>query len=231
MLDGKLHLSTPEGITLALTPAGAARRGYAWFVDLLLRGVLSGVAVGGLLYAFGGRAGYGLALIVFFLMQWAYPVVFEVFSNGMTPGKRWLGLQVLREDGLPVGWRESALRNLLRVVDFLPMLYGVGLASMLIDGQFRRVGDIVAGTLVVYRDRRVRRLPLPVDATPRPLPFPLTPEEQRALLDMVERVRAVPPQRQAELGNLAQPLTGLTGEASLQRLFQYAAGLTGEAKP
>ncbi|KAF0814681.1 hypothetical protein IGB42_00736 [Andreprevotia sp. IGB-42] len=229
MLDGKLHLSTPEGVTLALTPAGAARRGYAWFIDLLLRVLLNILLTIGLVLLLGPTMGRGLALVGYFLMEWAYPVVFEVFGSGMTPGKRMLGLQVVRDDGLPVGWRESALRNLLRGIDFLPMLYGVGLVIMLMDGNFRRIGDMVAGTLVVYREPAAKAVAL-AQAEPLPLPFPLTPQEQHALLDLVERVRSVPPQRQQELGDLARPLTGLDGEASLQRLFQYAAGLTGEAR-
>jgi len=229
MIDGKRQLATPEGITLTLTPAGPAKRGYAWVIDLLVRGVLMIVLSILLNLALPGHASSGLLLLVFFLLDWGYAVLFEVLGNGMTPGKRMQGLQVLREDGLPVGWRESMLRNLLRVIDFMPLLYGVGLVTMLLDGHFRRVGDIVAGTVVVYREKPPKPIELPA-AMPLPLPFPLTLEERYALLDLVERVRAVPPQRQAELGDLARPLTGMGGEASLQRLFQYAAGLTGESK-
>ncbi|SMC27083.1 Uncharacterized membrane protein YckC, RDD family [Andreprevotia lacus DSM 23236] len=226
MIDGKLHIFTPEGVTLAVVPAGAARRGYAWFIDLIARAVIGFLCMFLLQLAMPGGAGTGMMMVVFFLIEWAYFIVLEVFFNGTSLGKRLTGLQVLREDGLPVGWRESVLRNLLREIDFLPFSYGIGLGFILLDKHARRLGDIVAGTVVVYRDKATVRPALPV-VTPLPLPYALTPDEQRALLDLVERVRTVPAQRQTELGDLAEPLTGLKGEASLQRLFQYAAGLTG----
>ncbi|GAA5784132.1 RDD family protein [Chitiniphilus shinanonensis] len=226
MLDGKLHLSTPEGVSLVFTPAGPARRGYAWLIDWLLRALIGLVLYIPLLVTLG-RAGMGLGLVAFFLLQWAYGVLFEVLGDGRTPGKRMLGLQVLREDGLPVGWRESVLRNVLRAIDFMPLCYGIGLGAMLLDARFRRIGDLVAGTIVVYREQPTP-LPKALDVAPVALPFPLTPDEQRTLVDLVERVHAVPPQRQLELGDLAQPLTGLRGQASLDRLYGYVAGLTGK---
>ncbi|TJZ79097.1 RDD family protein [Chitiniphilus eburneus] len=226
MLDGKLYFSTPEGVSLVFTPAGPARRGYAWLIDWILRALIGALIYIPLLVTMG-RAGMGMGLVAFFLLQWAYGVLFEVLGDGRTPGKRMLGLQVLREDGLPVGWRESILRNVLRAIDFMPLCYGIGLGAMLLDSRFRRIGDLVAGTIVVYREPPAP-LPRPVDAAPIPLPFALSPDEQRALVDLVERIHAVPPQRQLELGDLAQPLTGLRGEASLQRLYGYVAGLTGK---
>jgi hypothetical protein len=125
---------------------------------------------------------------------------------------------------LPVGWRESALRNLLLVADFLPLFYVSGLLCMLFDREFRRLGDIVAGTLVVYRDRPAPR-PAVREAAPLPLPFPLTYAQQRALADLFEREQGLPQARLEELGSIAEPLTGHTGAASLEQLRAYAAGL------
>jgi hypothetical protein len=116
------------------------------------------------------------------------------------------------------------LRNLLLVADFLPMFYLAGLVSMLYDSQFRRLGDIVAGTQVVYREKPPIRASAS-KAEPLPLPFPLTPEQQRTLADLFEREGHLPPGRLAELGSIAEALTGQTGDESLERMRRYAAGL------
>jgi hypothetical protein len=152
-----------------------------------------------------------------------------VYWEGRTLGKRAAGIMVVRADGLPVGWRESCLRNLMLVADFLPFLYMTGLLCMLSDAQFRRLGDIVAGTQVVYRDVAKTKQLLIDDEFGRiesqPLPFSLTPVQQRCLIDLVEREGALPPERVLELATIAQPLTGQTGEKSLRRLRAYVAGL------
>lgn len=227
MLDGRLHLQTPEGITLPLTPAGAPKRALAWLLDFIFR-LIAGLFMLFLIHLPGFSDGVetGLTMLLLFLLLWAYPVLFEVYGSGMTPGKRIVGVQVVRDNGLPIGWREGVLRNLLRAADFLPMWYGLGLLTMLSNSDFRRLGDMLAGTLVVYRPQKQKSKGLQ-HGTPRELPFPLKPEEQHAILDFVERAPMLPPARQLELANLAQPLTGLAGEASLRRLQDYAAGLTG----
>ncbi len=94
----------------------------------------------------------GSYLIGLFALLWFYPVYFEVRAHGQTPGKRFMGLRVLQENGTPVGWSASVLRNFLLVADFLPVLYLAALISMISDSSFRRLGDLAAGTLVVYAD-------------------------------------------------------------------------------
>lgn len=222
MLDGRLALLTPEGVSLALTPAGPARRAMAWAVDTVLW--LISISIFTAMLG-GSQAGRGIMLLLLFISYWGYPILFEVYGGGMTLGKRWMGLQVVRADGLPVGWRESVLRNLLLVADFLPFLYGVGLICMLFDGRFRRLGDLVAGTMVIYREQPIKPARIE-DGQPQPLPFPLTPDEQRALLDFAERAPHLPEARQLELADLAEPLTKQVGYGSLARLRNYAAGLT-----
>lgn len=226
MLDGRLSLLTPEGVSLALVPAGPARRALAWAIDFFVWLLGLGLFALGLRLAIGGGGlNEGIFLVVLFVSYWGYPVLCEVYAGGRTLGKRWLDLEVVRADGLPVGWRESATRNLLLAADFLPLCYAAGLVSMLTDPQFRRLGDLVAGTLVVYSAKpRPRQAKL--DAAPMPLPFPLDPEQQRALIDLIERAERLPLSRRLELADLAEPLTGLRGEASLERLRAYAAGLT-----
>jgi hypothetical protein len=173
----------------------------------------------------GGKIASGATLLFLFVTYWGYPIICEVYFGGRTIGKRALGIEVLRADGLPVGWRESTLRNLLLVADFLPIAYLAGLLCMLYDSQFRRLGDIVAGTQVVYRDTVPARA-ASLKAQPIPLPFSLTPDQQRTLADLFEREAQLPPARLAELGSVAEELTGRTGEESLERLRGYAAGLT-----
>lgn len=223
MIDGRLSLSTPEGKRLLLTPAGPAPRAWAWALDTAL---WLGFMLAASWLLSGSRMAQGVLAVLAFLSYWGYPVLCEVYCQGQTVGKRALGLQVRRDNGLPVGWRESALRNLLLVADFLPLAYATGLACMLYDPQFRRLGDIVAGTLVVYRERAPAHPAAAAhEAAPLPLPFPLSSAQQRALADLFEREAGLPRARLAELGDLAAALTGTTGAASLERLRSYAAGL------
>ncbi len=90
-----------------------------------------------------------LLLLVNFLLLWGYYVAFELLWDGQTPGKRAIGLRVLRDSGHPLGFLDSLIRNLLRLVDFLPLYYGIGVLTMLIDARWRRLGDLAAGTIVV----------------------------------------------------------------------------------
>jgi uncharacterized RDD family membrane protein YckC len=221
LLDGRIALTTPEGVKLLLTPAGPVPRASAWALDLVVWGLIAAI----LAFALSNtKVGQGVYMIALFVSYWGYPVLCEVYFGGRTPGKRVAGIEVLRADGLPVGWRESMLRNLMLVADFMPFLYATGLVAMLCDLQMRRLGDIVAGTIVVYTDKARVRV-APPDAAPLPLPFPLTAAQQRTLVDLIERERGLPPDRMEELGTIAQPLTGLTGADSVARLRRFVAGL------
>ena len=222
LLDGRLSLITPEGIRLLLTPAGPYLRAVAWLLDFLIF-----VAAAGILFAIlpKGKLGQGLYMIALFLTFWGYPIIFEVYFGGRTLGKRATGLEVVRADGLPVGWRESTLRNLLLVADFLPMFYASGLVCMMLDVKFRRIGDIVAGTVVIHREPKPVRTP-PMAAQPLSPPFPLNADQQRTLADLFERERSLPTERLAELGTIAEPLTGRTGAESVEAMRGYVAGFT-----
>ena len=181
LLDGRLSLITPEGVRLQLVPAGPVVRAYAWVIDFAAWGLGASILISVLGAIIPSQKLFnGVTALLFFFAYWAYPVLCEVYAGGRTLGKQVLGLQVLRADGLPVRWRESVLRNLLMVADFLPLFYASGLLAMLCDRHFRRLGDIVAGTQVVYRDKPPKRVDM-ANAAPLPLPFPLTPEQQRAL--------------------------------------------------
>ncbi|TWI60914.1 putative RDD family membrane protein YckC [Pseudoduganella lurida] len=221
-LDGRISLTTPEGVRLLLTPAGPAIRALAWGLDMAIW-VTAAVTFSALLG--NDKLSRGVFLLALFLFYWAYPVLFEVYSHGATPGKKIAGIEVVRDNGLPVGWRESALRNLLSTADFLPLLYATGLLCMLFDTRFRRVGDLAAGTVVIYRDRKLKRMDAAPDVVPLPPPWPLTPVQQSAVADLFAREKTLAADRMEELATLAEPLTGRTGAASLERLRGIAAGL------
>lgn len=203
LLDTLREVQTPEGIALQLTLAGPVPRALAWAIDALIR---AGVYLV-LMFALAPleRFGLGLMLILLFAIEWFYPVLFEVLRDGATPGKKAMGLRVLHEDGTPVNWTASVVRNLLRAVDFLPVLYGFGLAAMLLSRDFQRLGDQVAGTVVVHTERERGRAGLP-EARPVAPSFPLSQDEQQALLSFAERSTSLTDARAEELAELTGPL-------------------------
>jgi uncharacterized RDD family membrane protein YckC len=192
----------------------------AFLLDLMLRGAIYFVAAMPL--ACLGETGIGLLLLLMFALEWFYPVYFEVWRRGATPGKRSLGLQVVHHDGTTVGLPASLLRNLMRFADFLPVAYGLGLLFMTFDKDFRRLGDLAAGTLVVYREASPQA---PKAAAIEPLlpAFPLTQEDQLAIVSFSERAPQWTAERAAELATLARPLTGLREAASVSALHGIAA--------
>ena len=154
-MNDQLSVETPEQIDINYQQAGIGSRFYAALIDTLILTLISlvgyyvnsesisalGDIFGKWLSALGG--------IVVFAMFWGYYMVFEVTTNGQSLGKRVLGLRVIKEGGYPISFADAAIRNLVRIVDFLPFCYGVGLLSMLINRNWRRLGDLAAGTLVI----------------------------------------------------------------------------------
>jgi uncharacterized RDD family membrane protein YckC len=137
--------------------AGPGQRAVAWGIDALIRMVLLLVFAvllsPILLFRDVQGMGIGALLVIVFLLEWGYGVAFETLLSGRTPGKLVLSLRVVREDGAPGRFPDFLLRNLLRVADYLPGLFAVGLGCMLLDRKLRRVGDLVAGTIVVVEAR------------------------------------------------------------------------------
>ena len=102
----------------------------------------------------------GLTMIVLFMVEWSYHTLFEWLWQGSTPGKRALGIRVVRSDGVAIDFVRSAMRNLLRAADIFPFAYGAGLAVMFCRGIPRRLGDLAADTMVVREERpRLDALP------------------------------------------------------------------------
>jgi uncharacterized RDD family membrane protein YckC len=227
LLDTIRAIPTPEGIELTLRLAGPLPRAIAWLIDLLLRiGILLLLA-----WTLGmlGGFGWGIILICAFLLEWLAPAAFEVWADGSTPGKKAMGLMVLHDDGTPVDWPAALIRNLIRAVDFLPIGYGLGLTAMLINRDFKRLGDIAAGTVVVYRAAAHRAASIP-EAAPIPAQRALELGEQRTILDFAERCPSLTPERAREIAELAVPITGAAPGRETERLLEIANFLSGRRR-
>jgi uncharacterized RDD family membrane protein YckC len=230
-LDTVFRAETPEGISLALKPAGFVARTEAFLIDFALRLGLMFVVL--MAANFAGALGPALMMISFFAIEWFYPVVFELAMAGATPGKRALGLQVVMDTGLPVTPTASLLRNLLRAADFLPFLYASGLVAMLWRSDFRRLGDLAAGTLVVHAAPVKLHGPVP-DAAPCAALRPLGQREQAAILAWAGRATRLTPARFEELAALAQgvaPFDETNPKATAsQRLLGVAQAILGRER-
>jgi uncharacterized RDD family membrane protein YckC len=213
-LDTTLEVETQEHIAFRYQLAGPAQRAVAYFIDLLIRGaVLLVFAL--LLMAFSGKEsisegiGMGAYLVLFFLMEWGYFVFFEYLRAGQSPGKRAMKLRVVHQNGRPASLGDSVLRNFLRAADLLPTFYGVGLATMIFDHRFRRLGDMVAQTIVIA-EPTVKRLKvtqkvhsLDVEGLPaRPL---LSVEERDAIALFCRRRETLSEARALELATMLAP--------------------------
>lgn len=161
MSQSTLDVATPERVAVELPIAGVGSRAMAYLVDvalLFLVGIALYFAVTFLVpdpvnAVLGLSRAFKIAgAVVVFAALWIYWTVFEVLSHGQTIGKRLLKIRVVRLDGSPVTAVDSAIRNLLRVVDFFPACYPVGLVTMLFDPKHRRVGDLVAGTVLIREE-------------------------------------------------------------------------------
>lgn len=155
-------IDTPENITFGYAVAGIGSRFVGALIDTLLIIVLL-ILVNFILFAAIAAAdglplgmaewaeGVVIALyaLLNFAVIWGYYMVFELIWHGQTPGKRSAGTRVIAIGGGPAGFLEVAIRNLVRLVDFMPFAYSVGLVTMLFNRQSRRLGDFAAGTLVV----------------------------------------------------------------------------------
>ncbi|HEX5753984.1 MAG TPA: RDD family protein [Archangium sp.] len=209
-----LDVATPERVSLSLPVAGIGYRCLAYLADLFILFVFWVIAyftftllVSDVIGFFQGLSGLAQTLLVVgvFATQWVYWTVAEVLMNGQTPGKRLMGIRVVRVDGSPVGVLESAVRNLVRVVDSLPFVYAVGVLSVLLTRQHRRLGDLLAGTLLV-REERID-LDKYTASAPGPGALPtatrserLTAEDVELILSFLTRAPELEPQARMRLG-------------------------------
>ncbi len=196
MLDTDVAIETPEHIVFRYRIAGPMRRCLAYVIDLLAcYGAFFGIAIVVLLAASGGRAvgekmssamgaGMGFLMLVLFFIQWIYFVIWEAW-RGTSLGKMALGLRVMTTTGRPIGFTAAVLRNLLRAADVLPLAYVTGLITILISSKFQRIGDLVAGTIVVVAERARATTALRLWPPAEPYELAALPEE--VVLDAEER--------------------------------------------
>ena len=199
-IDTILTAETPEGIAISIRPAGFAVRATAFLIDAAIRIVFLMICSTAL--AAGGKFGGGVLLIFLFVLNWLYPVIFELTAAAATPGKRIMGLVVLMANGLPITPAGCLIRNLLRVVDALPLCYAFGILCILLRNDSRRIGDLAGGTVVAYRDE-VQPAGSLAAADPIPPPVTLSRRQQIAIMSFGFRVGRLTPQRAEEIAEFA----------------------------
>jgi uncharacterized RDD family membrane protein YckC len=213
-IDTIAVVETPEHIRFRYRTAGPAQRAVAYAIDLVVRGMIASfLAVVALIADVVPGATTGLVLIGLFLLEWGYYVLLETLMGGRSFGKRALRLRVVRQDGRPLGFGDSLLRNLLRAADFLPLGYAIGLVVMSRDPLFRRLGDMVAGTIVVSeqapRASRASSTMAPPSAKELarlPERLELTAAEIEAIELFLHREGELSPVRQDELAEIVAPV-------------------------
>jgi len=223
--DERLKIDTPEQIALELPLAGIGSRFLAVAIDtvlqaaLYLAGILTfavGPRIGGGLPAVVQAMGPALSILFTFCVYWGYFAFFEIIWSGRTPGKRVAHIRVIKESGRPINVYESIGRNVLRAVDFLPVMYGLGVVVMILNRQSRRIGDFVAGTVVVYDTVTGGLAPdwhaAPGSAAPNAPLTRVTAEELRLIETYLQRRSDLDPLvRDAMAEQIARRITEKTG--------------------
>lgn len=222
-LDTLQSIELAEGVEVHLRIAGPLLRGLAWALDLLIQSVLlTALAIAGM--ALGDMVSQGLIMLAVFFISWWYPVVFEAGRRGATPGKRACGLRVVQPSGSPVTFGQAVVRNFLRFVDAMPFFtWGFGLASCVATRRFQRLGDLAAGTVVIYDKVPVE----PMVAAPPPIkplrpPMALMADEARALVAFRERSGFWSEGRRRELASHTLGWVGGNGTDAVTRLMAMA---------
>jgi len=189
----ELVVATPELVTFGYQLAGPGSRFLAQLIDFPIQAVLLTLAVVGAL-SIGSQVdnvnlALTIALILAFIVVWGYFPVSEAAWSGKTLGKFVFGLRVVGDQGEPVTLSQAFVRNLVRIVDFLPFFYGFGIIALFWNGRGKRLGDLAAGTVVV-RERAPLRLDqlaaLPAGPTAGPA---LAPPEAALLRGLEPAVR------------------------------------------
>jgi len=173
------RLTTPEAIDIAYRVSGIGTRFLALAIDgLIWLGLETVILIGSITLYLQGAAAQSVSVILglslSFVLFWGYFIFFETVWAGQTPGKRRLRIRVIKTSGYPIGFIEAVIRNLVRIIDFLPLFYGVGVLVMFISPQVRRLGDYAAGTIVIKERSSVSIADL--DVVTRPAEFRSVPK-------------------------------------------------------
>lgn len=200
-LDTIVLVETPEGIDLQAEAVGVVARGLAYTLDFTLRAIV--VLVVYLTLMWTGKGGQGISLIILFLLEWFYPVFFEIFRNGQTVGKKAMHIRVVNQDLTPIRFGASLTRNLLRAADFLPFCYLIGIISSVVTGKCQRLGDLAAGTIVIYADNEKTADSIALKEVKAITPKQMMPEDvQAAFIDLSVNRGKLSAARQAEIAEI-----------------------------
>ena len=247
-MDDPYLVSTPENVELRYTVAGLATRFFAALIDTIILAFLSVfILFAGLIFVaagseFGSTASLAIlavTLLLLFALVFGYYIFFETVWRGQTPGKRALHLRVMRDDGLPLNFTASVIRNLIRFFDLLPGTYGFGVVAMFINKRWKRLGDMAAGTVVIRDDVPQAPPRLQVSATPQSrieaagMRQPLSDREYELIREYLVRHRTLAPAARGRVGtrlsSIAEARTGLPRDGAdphtyLSRLVALHAG-------
>ena len=225
---------SPEAVEIELRPAGVWVRSRAFLLDWVIRVILSIVAffVLSILAKLSNGVANGLFYIAIFLIYWLYPVLFEVFWHGQTPAKRVFGLRVVQDNGTPVSFTQSLIRNLMRTADTLPIFYGLGMSVMLLHPQFKRLGDILSGCLVIYTDEPKIKINKQVFVGVKAIapPIALTRDERLSLILFMERLPHLSVARQQELADELLRNSDIPANESIETLKSWAKFLISDRR-
>lgn len=213
-MEEQFSVETPESVSFNYTLAGIGSRYMAALIDHLLIGVmllLLAIAVQLTKTYDSFSILTAVGIIALFGLLFGYFTFFETVWRGRTPGKRALNLRVLKADGLPIGFTDALLRNIVRFVDFLPASYGLGLLVMFFDRRWRRLGDMAANTVVVRENAALRLEQIAVKQSEQPAAAPL----------VFRADRPKPPPGMLPSGNPAIPNIGLISNTEYQLVRDY----------
>lgn len=210
-------IKTPEQVDIAYTVAGLGTRFLALAIDTLIQSAVLIVLIVSLQMISDWDLAYDFApdfsewyiavmIIVVSLLIYGYPLLFELILKGRTPGKAALKLRVVRVDGRAADVAGIILRNLIRLIDFLPAFYTVGVISMFINKDSRRLGDLVAGTVVIV-DKRKATLTTIMAEQSQKQNISLSDREYAMVRDFLARKKRLTPEARGRLAaEIAGPL-------------------------
>jgi uncharacterized RDD family membrane protein YckC len=207
---GRLEVETADHVVLRYDLAGGGNRGFAALIDFVIATLIF-IGAFFMFSLFAGVVGFqgaspyfGIAALLTFAIAWSYFILLEWLGNGQTIGKRIFGLRVIADDGAPAGFTAVLVRNLVRMVDFLPGFYGFGLLAIVVSSRSQRLGDLAAGTFVVRAPRPQLdyfslRTVTPIGAGAHVETRTMPGEAQRLVREFVAREAKLAPDHRARL--------------------------------
>jgi uncharacterized RDD family membrane protein YckC len=213
MASAEYSVLTPERVSLQYDIAGIGSRGAAAMVDTLIQLVAlivifvalsAGLAASSAFLSVGDGDGASTLFIALFALALfavadGYFMLFEILWSGQTPGKRMVGLRVIRENGYPMRPIDAVIRNLVRMVDWLPGAYGIGVLTMLLNKRSKRLGDFASGTIVVREGARGAAGLLLQSAVAEPRGVRLSSADATLVRDFLVRRSSMDPHARADL--------------------------------